>query len=240
MAKPKKSTLQLAIANASSAELEASLTHLAGALASSDTPAPLVELLFPHYEAYKEEIEGELARREVANNIDISLSSFATKLMADFLYIGLARIKGCPQYPGHNNRARIGFIANDKNSFAADAYIGGKGGATRGAHYDDVLLRLHSALAQKMSKNKKNKFPVSIPVDDNVTTQAERIQRVILFANLTGGSASFQFHLNDRAYRGKFNGTGFAISSGIKDAKKNLEVAVVMFEKLAGLATLPT
>jgi hypothetical protein len=224
-------TFPASLVAASTEELDGAKEWLEKALISEivSAPALIASNISSLYEAKLEAINTEKDRREAASDIDHLLSSYASQVISQLLAYALNRS------PSSHGYSRLNLAANDKGGFYAGLTVSNKGGAKRGFHLDDVLMRLQIMLAEKTAKNKIS-FPL-FTSDPELLLYADRIQRVIIFAHMTGTTASFGWSISERMFNGNFQSHGFSLKSGVKQAKDNLPSALIQLESLAAIKT---
>lgn len=209
----------------------ASLEKLTSAKALDGQPA------HAHLDRIREDISGELARRQLADE-GISTSPFSTHVIGQMLAHWLARYKETKTgyysyYSKSENKTR--FVLSSRAKFAAELRMSGVGAASRSPILDEALNRVHGQLILK-TKHEKKPFPLQ-EIDPDLFELAERLQRVIIFAQMTGTEAVFEWDVHYHRYiRYSFDRDYSAIEAPVSGAKATLAKAVAAFEKAAKLA----
>jgi hypothetical protein len=225
------STLPGAVRAASTASLKVTLTSLESLLKKKEmVDSPILS----HYESQKNEIASEINRREVADS-DIATSPFSTHVIAQLFAYFISRNGEVKQGYGHyNTKSRL--VLSSKKKFSTELVINDIGAVTRAKHLDEALTRLHARLVEKTAALKKT-FP-SAEVSSTHTDLAERVQKVLLFADITGTDAFFEWEARYQHFRFGFDREYAWQSVKGKDLVSQLTTAIVKFESMAIVSPL--
>lgn len=154
------------------------------------------EPTLPHLNAIHKDIAGELKRREVSE-AGIVTSPFSTHVIGQMLAYWMARQKEIKvgnsyyYYSKPENRSRLSIAKRAK--FSTELRVKGNGAASRSDHLDQALTRLNQHLEERL-KIEEITFPLQ-DVDETIYQLAQRIQRVIVFAEATGTDAAFEWEV---------------------------------------------
>lgn len=184
-----------------------------------------------------DDIFGELQRRQFSEDAAaIVVSPLVTHLAGEMLAYWLHRYKGLKTgYSSYHSSNKSHLLFAVKNGrFVVELKIYDVGALKRSESFDEAIERLHKELVAE--KSWKTKPYPSGTVSQDLFEIAERIQLVLVFAQMTGTNASFEWSCSyGRLLHIHFDREWDYEDAPVSKAKESLLAAVTGFEKMAKL-----